>query len=78
MLNFSAICQHYPKRIQAFRENILKDKTGISDKTGLIRALKTKADTVNLKALSDDVEPFLMESSQKDRVLLFKPWLDSL
>jgi predicted nucleotidyltransferase component of viral defense system len=56
----------------------LKTKIGITNRNEMITALKARARTVDLKALSNDVEPFLMDPSQKDRVLLFQEWLNSL
>jgi hypothetical protein len=56
----------------------LKEKIGISDKRQMIDALKARIKKMNMKALAHDVEPYLFESDQKDRVALFGQWLDSL
>ncbi len=56
----------------------LKKKLGINSKNKMISALKDRIKNINLKALSKDIEPFLFDSSQKDRVLFFEEWLDGV
>jgi len=53
----------------------LKIKAGINSKPGVMEALKRRVDTVNLKTLAEDIEPFLFDPSQKDRVIYMKEWL---
>lgn len=56
----------------------LELKLKIKSKAELIKRLQEKASSVDLKALAKDVEPFLMEPNQKNRILQFKEWLDTL
>lgn len=56
----------------------LKLKLGINSKRELIDRLKEKTEDLNLKILARDIEPFLFDPSQKDRVLYFKEWLNTL
>jgi predicted nucleotidyltransferase component of viral defense system len=56
----------------------LKLKLKIKSKAELIARLKEKAAAVNLKLLAKDVEPFLMEPDQKNRILQFREWLDTI
>lgn len=56
----------------------LREKAGIGDKEEMIRALRERVDCINMKTLAQDVEPFLFDPSQKDRISLFKQWLDTL
>lgn len=55
----------------------LKLKLNIESKHDLIKRLKDKASSVNLKLLAKDVEPFLMDPGQKNRILHFKEWLEA-
>lgn len=56
----------------------LKMKVNIDSKASLIQRLKEKSEGLEFKTLAKDIEPFLFEPSQKDRVLYFKVWLDTL
>ncbi len=56
----------------------LREKAGICDKEEMIRALRERVDRIDMKTLAQDVEPFLFEPSQKDRIRLFEQWLDTL
>jgi hypothetical protein len=56
----------------------LKEKTGIEGKGALVAALKKRVQGIDMKALSKDVELFLCDPSQKDRVLFFEQWLDTI
>ena len=56
----------------------LKSKLNINSKKELLDKLKKKAKNLNFKALAKDIEPFLFELDQKDRVLYFKEWLNTL
>ena len=58
--------------------NYLKYKLNIDSKAILIKKLKEKSKKLDFKILAHDIEPFLIEPSQKDRVLYFKEWLDTL
>jgi len=53
----------------------LIQRLGIADKTQLVAALKERASQLNLESLAGEVEPFLFDASQKDRVALFSDWL---
>jgi len=55
----------------------LKKRLDIRSKKELIARLKTRVEELDLKLLARDVEPFLFDPSQKDRVLHFKEWLDT-
>lgn len=56
----------------------LQEKLGIDTLEAMRKALKELVQGLNLKALARDVEPFLFDPSQRDRVALFSNWLDSL
>lgn len=56
----------------------LKAKCGVNDKRQMITALLERIDKLDMKALAKDVEPFLFESAQKERVALFAEWLNTL
>ncbi|ETR67746.1 MAG: hypothetical protein OMM_11271, partial [Candidatus Magnetoglobus multicellularis str. Araruama] len=56
----------------------LSNYANIRTKQDLVVRLKQKASSLNLKILAKDIEPFLFEPSQKDRVLHFVDWLDTL
>jgi len=56
----------------------LSKYAGIKTKQDLIEKLKQKASNLDLKLLAKDIEPFLFEPSQKDRVLYFIDWLNTL
>ena len=56
----------------------LKKKAEIGTKEDLVKALKERVRSINMKALAQDVEPFLFDSAQKDRILLFEQWLDTV
>lgn len=58
--------------------NYLKIKLNIDSKASLVQKLKEKSEGLNLNALAKDIEPFLFEPTQKDRVLYFKEWLNTL
>jgi len=40
--------------------------------------LRERVDRIDMKGLAQDVEPFLFDPAQKDRISLFKQWLDTL
>ena len=56
----------------------LREKVGIGGKEEMIRALRERVDRIDMKGLAQDVEPFLFDPAQKDRISLFKQWLDTL
>ena len=56
----------------------LQKKAGLRTKDELLDALKGRIREVDLKALAEDVEPFLFEPSQKDRVLHMDGWLQAI
>ncbi len=56
----------------------LKLHTDIATPDELVSALKQRVQELDLAILAKDIEPFLFDPSQKDRVLHFKEWLDSL
>lgn len=56
----------------------LGEKAGISGKEEMILALRERVSRIDMNGLAQDVEPFLFEPSQKDRIILFKQWLDTL
>lgn len=56
----------------------LKLKFGIESKKELIKGLKEKSKNLNFKILAKDIESFLFEPNQKDRVLYFRDWLNTL
>ena len=58
--------------------NFLKIKFNIHSKKELIKKLDQKAKQFNLKTLSQNIEPFLFDPSQKNRVLYFRDWLKTL
>ncbi len=55
----------------------LQEKISIDTLEAMRKALKERVRGLNLKGLARDVEPFLFDPSQKDRVALFSNWLDS-
>ncbi len=57
---------------------LLSTRLNITSKKALITRLKEKASSVNLKTMAKDIEPFLMEPDQKNRILFFKEWLDTI
>lgn len=56
----------------------LSKNADIKTKKDLIERLEQKASHLDLKILAKDIEPFLFDPSQKDRVLYFKNWLTTL
>lgn len=56
----------------------LTEKLGITDIAQLKQVLVENAQSVNLKELAADVNPFLIKTDQIDRVLLFKEFAESL
>lgn len=56
----------------------LKLKFGIESKKELIKGLKEKSKNLNFKILAKDIESFLFEPNQEDRVLYFRDWLNTL
>ena len=56
----------------------LSKNADIQTKKDLIERLEQKASHLDLKILAKDIEPFLFDPSQKDRVLYFKNWLTTL
>ena len=61
--------------ITAVDYQYLKEKTGISTKTELAARLTEHLKDLDLRVLARDVEPFLIDPTQKDRVELFAHWL---
>lgn len=55
----------------------LGEKAGIRGKEELVRALRKRVADLDMRALARDIEPFLFEPSQKDRVILFEKWLET-
>ena len=53
----------------------LKAKAGIATKEELVSRFGEQISSIDLKALARDVEPFLFDASQADRVALFARWL---
>lgn len=53
-------------------------KAGIKGKEALVRALKERVVGLDMKALARDVEPFLFDSAQKDRIIFFEKWLNTI
>lgn len=58
--------------------NYLRQKAGIESRKELISALQSRIQDLNMRALALDVEPFLFDSTQKDRIILFEDWLKTL
>ena len=56
----------------------LEQRLDIKTKKDLINRLKEKSDILNLKILAKDIEPFLFDPSQKDRVVNFRKWIETL
>jgi len=56
----------------------LDQRYGIATQTQLVGALGQCAASLNMEALARDVEPFLFDPSQADRVRLFERWLAEL
>ena len=56
----------------------LEGRFNIKTKTELIAKLKEKSNSLDFKTLAKDVEPFLFDSTQKDRVINFKNWLETI
>lgn len=56
----------------------LDEKLNIATKQELIAVLKKRSEKFNFKNLARDVEPFLFDESQKNRVLMFKQWLKTV
>lgn len=56
----------------------LQERTDIKNKQTLVKNLTKRCAELNMKALAMDVEPFLFDSSQKDRVSLFDEWLRTI
>lgn len=53
-------------------------KLKIKDKSRLKKSLIKMAEELDFKVLADDVEPFLFDPSQKDRIIYFKKFIDTL
>jgi predicted nucleotidyltransferase component of viral defense system len=56
----------------------LNEKTAINNKKALVKALKDRIKGFNMKTLARDIEPFLFDPSQKNRVAEFGEWLKRL
>ncbi|MBU0571477.1 MAG: nucleotidyl transferase AbiEii/AbiGii toxin family protein [Candidatus Omnitrophica bacterium] len=56
----------------------LKKRLKINTKKELVSFLKERSNTLNFKTLAKDIEPFLFDPTQKDRVLFFKDWLETI
>jgi predicted nucleotidyltransferase component of viral defense system len=56
----------------------LKERFDIKTKTELIAKLKEISGSLDFKKLAKDVEPFLFDPTQKDRVINFKNWLETM
>jgi predicted nucleotidyltransferase component of viral defense system len=57
---------------------LLKLKLNIDSRKKLIARLKQKIKILNFKILAKDIEPFLFDPNQKNRVLHFEKWLNAL
>ena len=55
----------------------LSNYADIQTKQDLVLRLKQKVSNLDLKLLAKDIEPFLFDPSQKDRILHFVDWLDT-
>lgn len=58
--------------------NFLEKRLNIKTKKELIKKLKDKSGTLNFRTLARDIEPFLFDPAQKNRVVNFKNWLDTI
>jgi len=58
--------------------DFLEERLNINTEKELISRLRQKTDTVDLKVLAKDIEPFLFDPDQKNRVLEFRRWLESI
>ena len=56
----------------------LKKRLNIRTKKELINVLTKKSDTLDFKRLAQDIEPFLFDPAQKDRVVNFRNWLETI
>ncbi|RKY41999.1 MAG: nucleotidyl transferase AbiEii/AbiGii toxin family protein [Candidatus Makaraimicrobium thalassicum] len=56
----------------------LKIRLNIGSMKELIARLKKKSENLDFKILARDVEPFLFDPAQKDRILYFQDWLNTL
>ncbi len=56
----------------------LKKRLNIKTKKELIEKLTQKSHTLNFKILTKDIEPFLFDPAQKDRVINFKNWIKTI
>jgi predicted nucleotidyltransferase component of viral defense system len=57
--------------------NYLQLQCNLSSKEEMINALKARADELNLAALAKDVEPFLFDADQAQRIIRFRDWLET-
>ena len=56
----------------------LQTKTGISDMAELKRQLIARCEKINFKELSKDIEPFLVNKDEANKILLFKDYIQNL
>lgn len=56
----------------------LEERLNIKTKTELIAKLREKSDSLDFKTLAKDIEPFLFDSAQKERVINFENWLETI
>lgn len=56
----------------------LHAKLRIDSQNSLIERLKERSKRIDFKVLAKDIEPFLFDPKEKDRVFYFKEWLDRL
>ena len=56
----------------------LSEKVGITNMNELKKVLLKKTEKSDLRQLTDDVKPFLIDQGQKDRVLFFREFVESL
>lgn len=56
----------------------LRQRADIGDEGELVDALRNRSTKLDMQALARDVEPFLFDPSQKDRVAHFNEWFATL
>ena len=56
----------------------LEERVDIKNHKEMINVLGGRVNKLNMISLASDVEPFLFDAYQKNRIILFKEWLDGL
>ena len=56
----------------------LHQRANIEDKVALVNALRRRSGELDMQTLARNVEPFLFDPSQKDRVAHFNEWLATI